>query len=100
MVVVKTIQHLSRQVEEYHNITRFDRNLPMDTCRNTRQRRHRFSLASCSDQYQLVIRVISHLFQRDNHVIRYLDISQFHGSIHDIHHTAPLDHHLAVLLFR
>ena len=83
-----------------NHIPRFNGDLPMDTGSNARQRSHSFSLASRRDQHQLVIRIIPHLLQCNDHIIRNLDITKLHRRIYNIHHTAALDHYLAVLFLR
>ncbi len=104
-LAVKLIHHLryiflisgNRMRREHNGVARLDLYLLVDAAGHAREGRHGFSLASRRDQNQLLIRVILHLLQGDQRILRNLDISQFLRCRDHVHHGPPFNHHPAVI---
>ena len=60
----------------------------MDICRHTGKRCHGFTLASGCDQNYLLIRIVLHLVDLDQCLIRDTEVSKFCCSCDNIYHTA------------
>ena len=66
--------------------------------RHPGQRGHRFSLASCSDDHQLVVRYVFRPVQIHQHMVRDPDVAQFLGQLKHIDHAPAGDGHLSLAL--
>src|SRR5699024_2139732 len=76
----------------------FDGNFFMDISRHTGKSRHRLTLASCSDQDYLIIRIVFNLIDLYKGLVRNLQISQLLGSANNIYHTPPFHSYLSSIL--
>ena len=85
---------------EDDRIVRLDRDLAVHVRRHPGESRHGFSLASRCDEHHLLRRIILHLIDLDQCILRYMQITELRRRGDDIHHAASLHHNLSAVLVR
>ena len=78
----------NRMRGEYNQIAGLNCHLLVDVRRHSRQGCHRLSLASGGDKHHLTVRIISHLIDIDERILRHIQISEFLCDGDDIHHAS------------
>ena len=83
---------------EYDRIARLNLDFFMDIRRNPGQGRHGLTLASGGNQNHLIVRIILHLLNIDQSLVRNIQISQLRRCGNHVDHTAALNDNLTAIL--